>query len=117
MRPSADEAVEYHIAIGTALDIQVMPKSVEVSTKPQVPPVVAIDIPSAEHATENEGGKEMPAGGLIAVQIFPKFVEVYNELDPICTPAISLLPSADDAMEFQEFAGALVFVQVIPEFV
>jgi len=50
---------------------------------------------------------------LLDVQVAPELVEVNKPVPP----AISFVPSAEAATEYQWFAGALVGIQLIPELV
>jgi hypothetical protein len=56
------------------------------------------------------------AGKLVcSIQASPEFVERYA--DPPKVPASNLVPSADEATEYQLVVGAPVAVHVIPKFV
>ena len=50
---------------------------------------------------------------LFDFQVAPEFVETKR----MPQPAISRVPSAEEATQFQRFVGALVSVQFVPEFV
>jgi hypothetical protein len=64
-------------------------------------------------------------GALVCVQVAPEFVEVKTAPPEMRTPleyvglsaATNLAPSAEEATEVQLLLGALVCVQVAPEFV
>jgi len=94
--PSAEEATERHILLGTLFDVQVAPPSVDVQIFPFGPTVLAAMnfVPSAEKATEM---KSPPT--LFEDQVEPELVEI-KMLDPPQTAA-SRVPSADEATEVQ----------------
>ena len=104
--------------MGAVVWVQVDPESVEMQMGPLVPvrpPAPATNrVPSADEATANHAS----TGAFEACnQVAPELVE-RNIPPPGVTPT-NLLPSADEAMEFQvvKGLGRLFDVQVIPEFV
>jgi len=93
---------------GTLFDDQVFPKSVE--TQHAGPATLTISVPSADKAIVLNSTFESYTGWLFVVQVAPPLVETPNchELNA----AIILLPSADEASEYQDSLGAPVGVQV-----
>lgn len=72
--------------------------------------------PSAEEATQDQ----FTAGTSFDVQVKPKSDEVkimFEEVVLGAAAAISFLPSAEEAMDTHIRFGALLVIQVVPEFV
>src|SRR5205085_996903 len=98
--PSAEQATERQVLLGTLLEIQVTPASLEVKIFPFEPTALAVIsfVPSAEPAIEI---KSPPT--LLVDQVEPELVERKTVAPP--QTAASLLPSADEAMDFQGRLG------------
>ena len=87
--------------------VHVAPEQGEVKIPPGAAPA-AILVPSAEHATQDQGS----LGTLFDIHVVPEFVLV--QIHPLPTTT-SLVPSAEEATDCHAAVGALVGVQVVPE--
>jgi hypothetical protein len=91
--------------MGALLIVQVFPEFVEIQIGPpkEFWAATARTLPSAEEAT---ACANVIPGTVRNVQASPEFVEVYTAEKKVA--AMSLLPSAEDAIDPQSVVGALV---------